>query len=284
MKSNPCDSGPAVRRHGNMQLRRPPRAHGTAINLSPQMLANPYNAIIESSDDAIISKSLSGIVTSWNPAAQRMFGYPAAEMIGSAMARLIPIDRLEEEYQAVERLFAGERVPHFETVRLHKNGTAVTISATISPLRNESGQLIGTVMIARDTTHEAFRRSAAEQCQAIIESAEDAIVSKTLDGRIVSWNQAAQRIFGYSKHEMIGQFMLRLLPRNRIDEEHTVMQKILRGERIEQLETVRLHKSGSEIRISQTVSPIRNLEGSIIGISSVVRALGGSPQTKLEFD
>lgn len=280
MKNNPCESIAAIRRHGNMQLRRPIRTQTNTINVTTQLANSPYNAIfndiIESSDDAIISKSLSGIVTSWNPAAQKMFGYSSAEMIGYAIDRLIPIDRLEEEYQAVEHLFLSEHLPPFDTIRLHRNGTPVTISVTLSAMRDGSGQLIGTVMIARNTSDDTARRRASEHCQAIINSAEDAIISKTLDGRIVSWNNAAQRVFGYSKHEMIGQFMLRLLPRKRLDEEYTNMQKILCGEHIEHVETVRVHKNGSEIRICETISPIRNDEGCIVGISSIAREISTS--------
>lgn len=277
MKSNPCETISATRRHGNMHLRRAIRAQKAAIHAAPQAVASIYSAIIASADDAIITKSLSGIVTTWNPAAQRMFGYSAAEMIGNAMARLIPIDRLEEEYQAVERLFTGERLPHFDTIRLHRNGEAITVSVTMSALHDEAGQFAGTIMIARNMTDDVQRRSAAEQCQAIIDSAEDAIVSKTLDGRIVSWNRAAQRLFGYSKHEMIGQFSLRLLPGNLHDEEQAIIQKILRGEQINHFETVRVHKNGSEFRIFQTISPIYNDKGGIIGISSIVREITPAP-------
>ncbi|MBB3213187.1 PAS domain S-box-containing protein [Herbaspirillum sp. Sphag1AN] len=277
MKSNPCESITAIRRHGNMHLRRPIRSQTAAIDIAPHAVTNISSAIIESAEDAIITKSLSGIVTTWNPAAQRMFGYSAAEMIGNAMARLIPIDRLEEEYQAVERLFAGERLPYFDTIRLHKNGTAIAVAVTISALRDESGEFAGAIMIARNMTGDVQRRSAAEQCLAIIDSAEDAIISKTLDGRIVSWNQAAQRLFGYCKYEMIGQFSLRLLPRNLHDEEHLIMQKILRGEHIDHFDTVRLHKNGNEVRISQAISPIYNDTGCIIGISSIVRDISSVP-------
>ncbi len=109
-------------------------------------------AIVESSDDAIISKSLDGIVTSWNAAAERLFGYTAEEMIGQPILRLLPEDRQDEERMILERLRRGERVDHFETVRQAKDGRLLDVSVTISPLRDGRGMIIGASKIARDIT------------------------------------------------------------------------------------------------------------------------------------
>lgn len=109
-------------------------------------------AIVESSDDAIVSKSLDGIVTSWNAAAERLFGYTAEEMIGQPILRLLPEDRQDEERMILERLRRGERVDHFETVRRAKDGRLLDVSVTISPLRDSRGVIIGASKIARDIT------------------------------------------------------------------------------------------------------------------------------------
>ncbi len=109
-------------------------------------------AIVESSDDAIISKSLDGVVTSWNAAAERIFGYQAEEMIGQSILRLLPEDRHDEEAVILARLRQGGRVDHFETVRRSKDGRLLDVSVTISPLRNEQGTIIGASKIARDIT------------------------------------------------------------------------------------------------------------------------------------
>jgi two-component system CheB/CheR fusion protein len=119
-------------------------------------------AIVESSDDAIISKDLDGIVTSWNPAAERVFGYPAAEMIGAPIRRLIPGDRQDEEATFLARLREGERVEHYETVRLRKDGRQIYVSLTISPVRNRDGEIVGASKIARDIT---LQRQMALQLQ-----------------------------------------------------------------------------------------------------------------------
>ena len=118
-----------------------------------------FAALVESSDDAIISKDLNGIVTSWNRAAERVFGYTAGEMIGQSITKLIPTDRLSEETEVLTRIRAGESVDHFETIRRHKNGTLIPISLTVSPIRAPDGTIVGASKIARDITE---RRRAEE--------------------------------------------------------------------------------------------------------------------------
>src|ERR1700691_4422058 len=109
-------------------------------------------AIIDSSDDAIISKDLNGIVTSWNKSAERLFGYTAAEMVGQSITILIPMDRQDEEPKILNRLRRGERVDHFQTVRKRKDGSLLDISLTISPVRDIHGKIVGASKIARDIT------------------------------------------------------------------------------------------------------------------------------------
>jgi PAS domain S-box-containing protein len=119
---------------------------------SAELAALRLAAIIEGSDDAIVGKNLQGIVTNWNPGAEKLFGYRADEMIGQSITRLMPPDRLNEEQQILARLQRGERVDHFETVRVRKDGTPLDISLTISPIRDHSGVIIGASKIARDIT------------------------------------------------------------------------------------------------------------------------------------
>lgn len=116
--------------------------------------ANLLAAIVESSDDAIVSKTLEGIITSWNPGASRIFGYSAEEMIGKSISVLFPQDRLEEEPQILRRLERGDRVDHFETVRIRKDGQPIHVSVTISPVRNEKGVIVGASKVARDVTEQ----------------------------------------------------------------------------------------------------------------------------------
>ena len=111
-------------------------------------------AIIDSSEDAIISKDLNGIVTSWNKSAERLFGYTAAEMVGQPITVLIPIDRQDEEPKILSRLRRGERVDHFQTVRKRKDGSLLEISLTISPIKDIHGNIVGASKIARDITQQ----------------------------------------------------------------------------------------------------------------------------------
>jgi PAS domain S-box-containing protein len=109
-------------------------------------------AIVQSSDDAIVGKTLDGVITSWNPAAERLFGYSAAEALGRPVAMLIPTDRPDEEQSILARLSRGERIDHFETVRRRKDGTLVEVSVTISPVQDGEGRIVGASKIARDIT------------------------------------------------------------------------------------------------------------------------------------
>ena len=111
-----------------------------------------YAAIVESSDDAIIAKTLEGVISAWNPAAVRMFGYTGREAIGQPITMIIPADRREEEHELLRRLRAGERIDHYETVRVTKTGERLDVSVTISPLRDLAGTIIGCSKIARDIT------------------------------------------------------------------------------------------------------------------------------------
>src|ERR1051325_5437065 len=110
------------------------------------------SAIVDSSDDAIISKNLEGIITSWNKGAERVFGYTAAEAVGRSITMLIPPDRLHEEPKILEQLKRGERVNHFETIRMRKDGSLLDISLTISPVKDSDGRVMGASKIARDIT------------------------------------------------------------------------------------------------------------------------------------
>ena len=116
------------------------------------LAAHHYRAIIESSEDAILSKDLSGIILSWNDSAERLFGFTAEEAVGKPITIIIPADRLAEEPAILEKINRGERIDHFETVRQRKDGTPVNISLTISPIRNSRGRVVGASKIARDIT------------------------------------------------------------------------------------------------------------------------------------
>ena len=140
------------------------------------------SAIVESSDDAIISKNLDGIITSWNKSAERLFGYTADEAIGNPVLMLIPQDRKSEEPAILDRLRRGERVDHFETVRVRKDGTLLDLSLTISPIRDSTGRVVGASKIARDITEQKrTEKLMRELQQKYAESLEERVERATAD-------------------------------------------------------------------------------------------------------
>jgi PAS domain S-box-containing protein len=228
-------------------------------------------AIVDSSDDAIISKNLNGIITSWNDAARRIFGYTADEIIGQSSLRLIPEELHSEEFEILAKIRAGERIDHYETVRIRKNGERFPISITISPVKDRTGRVVGASKIARDISDRRRSDDSRIRLAAIVDSADDAIISKDLNGIIRTWNQGAYRMFGYTSEEMVGQSILRLIPEELHYEEGEILRKLRLGERIDHYETRRLKKSGDFVDVSVTISPIRNDEGQVTGASKIAR-------------
>ena len=239
--------------------------------LPPEALAAHLAAIVHSSDDAIVSKTLEGIITSWNPSAEKLFGYSAAEAVGQSITLIIPPERRDEEIEVLRRLRAGETIEHFETVRISKDGERIPVSLTVSPVRTASGHIIGASKVARDLRDRRYADEIRARLAAIVDSSDDAIVSKTLEGVIMSWNQGAERLFGYTATEAVGRHITLIIPPDRLFEEDHVLAKIRRGEPVRSFETVRVHKNGRLLDISLTVSPVRNSAGTIIGASKIAR-------------
>ena len=237
-------------------------------------------SIVESSDDAILSKDTNGIIQSANAASERIFGYTAAELVGKSVRILIPPELQAEEDEILARIRRGERVDHFETVRLRKDNRRVAVSLTVSPVRDASGRVIGASKIARDITERAHARAAQARLAAIVASSTDAIVTKDLNGIIHSCNQSCEQIFGYREAELVGRSVLVLIPPERHAEEDMILSKVRRGERIEHFETVRLAKDGRRLDISLSVSPIKDDSGNIIGVAKIARDI--TEQKRLE--
>ena len=209
-----------------------------------------------------------------------MLGYKAEEIIGKPVTTLFPADRLDEEPGVLRRIVAGERVEHFETVRKRKDGTLIDVSLTISPIRDESGKIIGASKILRDITEQKKAQRARMLLSAIVESSDDAIASKDLDGILMSWNQGAEKLLGYTAEEVIGKPVTMLIPADRADEEPGILRRIRRGERIKNYHTVRRRKDGSLVDVSLTVSPLKDEHGNIIGASKIVRDITDSLRSK----
>ena len=173
-------------------------------------------AIADSTDDAIIGKDLNGIVTSWNNGAEAMFGYAAQAIIGQPITTIIPPDRSREEDAILARLRQGESIAHFETERRRRDGQIIPVSLSISPIRDEQGRIIGVAKIARDRSEahraeqEVRRREAL--LRSILDTAPDALVVIDAQGIIQSFSTAAERLFGYRRHEVVGGNVSMLMP------------------------------------------------------------------------
>ena len=173
-------------------------------------------AIVESTDDVIIGKDLNGIITSWNTAAEKLYGYSAEEAIGQPVSILVPPERPDEEEEILARLTRGERIHHYETVRLNKDGRRIDVSLTVSPIVDKTGRVIGASKIARDITEwkraeEAIRESQAQLAN-MIGSAMDAVITLDEHQQIVIFNSAAEKMFRCSAGEAIGQPIDRFIP------------------------------------------------------------------------
>lgn len=165
--------------------------------------------IVDSASDAIIGKDLNGVIQSWNLGAEKLFGYTHSEMLGNSINRILPPDRFSEESAILQRIRNGERIEHFETVRIHKSGEPIDISASISPIRVPSGEIIGAATIARNIVKQKQLESELSKSQkSLIEFAENAnvplhCVDET--GTIIWANNAELSLLGYTKNEYIGQ-------------------------------------------------------------------------------
>jgi len=270
-----------VRRHMESHAAPMQAADGTTVQLAvtrdvtsrteTEKLQRRLAAIIESSEDAIASKDLNGILTSWNKSAERLFGYTAEEIIGLPVTTIIPPELHDDEPRILEKIRNGQPIEHFQTVRVHKDGRRIDVSLTVSPIRDEKGNIVGAAKIVRDITRQKKLEEAALRLAAIVESSDDAIASKDLNGVITSWNKSAEKLFGYTANEIIGKPVTLIIPPELHHDEDMILSKIRRGEKIEHFETIRVHKNGEKIEVSLTISPVKDDNGKVIGAAKIVR-------------
>jgi len=227
-------------------------------------------AIVDSAHDAILSKDLEGRILTWNAAATTIYGYAPEEAVGRPVAMLLPADRPDEIASILERLRLGERITHFETKRLRKDGTVIDVSLTISPIRDAHGNVVGATTIGRDVTAAKIAQDRMRDLAAIVETSEDAILSRTLDGTVKTWNAAAERLFGYSAAEMIGSNM-DLVSGPLAPDVAELRARLHAGSGVRAFTTRLRHKDGAEIDVSIASSPIRDDHGEVVGIAAAIR-------------
>ena len=228
--------------------------------------------LVESSDDAIIGMTGQSLITTWNRSAERLYGYTAGEVIGKKGSFLLPKDRLTELDQVQRYAATTAGAQEFETKRVHKDGHVIDVAIAVSPIHNKAGITIGISSRSRDIGERKRTDALMAEMAAIVDSSNDAIVGKTLEGVITTWNRGAEQVYGYTASEMIGRNISLLVPGEHSDEIREIIASMLAGKvRSEHFETERVCKDGRVIDVSITVSPIRNSDGTITGASSVAR-------------
>ncbi len=221
-----------------------------------------------------------GVILAVNAAELELLGYAESEYVGRPVADFHADSGAAEAM--LRRLQAGETLKDYE-VRLRCRDGSVMNAVISSNPQMEDGKLVYIRCFTRDITERTREEKAQALLAAVVESSQDAILSKTLEGRILSWNSGAQRLFGYSAEEMIGQSILRLIPPDRQQEEGYIIDRLKRGERVEHYETVRVAKDGREIDISLTISPVRDAHGRIVAASKVARDITEQKRTHKEL-
>lgn len=256
-------------------------ADPSAVDLMSARLA----AIVESSDDAIISKDLNGIVMTWNRGAQRLFGYTAEEMIGQPIQRLIPTDRFDEEPRILERIRQGHRIDHYETVRQRKDGSQLHISLTVSPIKDGTGRIVGASKIARDITE---RKQAERHLAHLVDALPAAVFTTDAEGMLTHYNQAAVNLCGSQPTPDVtlwcGSWRL-VGPDGQPITAHAcpLRQSLATGQPTPGLEALIKRPDGSLVPVTHHSTPLRHESGELLGTVNMLVDLRERKRTEQQL-
>jgi PAS domain S-box-containing protein len=232
-----------------------------------------FRLVVEAAPNAMIMADRNGLITLVNRNAESLFGYSRAEMLGQPLEMLIPARLRDRHPHFVSNFFAAPKARSMGTGRdlfgLRKDGTEVPIEIGLNPIEASGGWF--TLASIIDITERKRAEEMHQRMTSLVESADDAIVTKNLDGVILSWNPGAERLLGYRAEEIIGQPIGRLIPEGHQHEEAMIIDHIRSGKRFTHYETVRQRKDGSRVDVSLTISPICNRAGEAVGASKIMR-------------
>jgi PAS domain S-box-containing protein len=230
-------------------------------------------AIVEHSEDAIIGKSLDGIIRSWNAGAERIYGYPATEAIGRHISMLVPFHHIDDMGYILEKIRSGEPVLHYETVRRNKQGRGLQVSLTVSPIKDVKGNLVGVSTIARDITEqkkaeEAIRRANAYN-RSLIEASLDPLVTIDPEGKISDVNAATVRVTGFLREELIGTDFSKYFTVP--EKARAGYEKVFRDGLVTDYELGIRHRDGHVTPVMYNATVYRDESGDVIGVFAAAR-------------
>ena len=233
-----------------------------------------YRGILDSALDCIITMDAAGRVVEFNHAAERTFGFTREEAVGAELAELIIPERMRGQHRrglahylkTGEGPVIGKRI---EIAGLRKDGSEILVELGITAIKIDNVPVFTAYL--RDITERQRNEEAARHLAAVVESSEDAIISTDLNGIITTWNSGAEHLFGYEAAEIVNKSITTIIPPERQGEELGILERMRRGERVEHYETIRCRKDSSLLNVSLTVSPIKDAEGTILGVSKISR-------------
>ena len=231
---------------------------------------------LKSIGDAVISTDATGRVVFMNPVAERLTGWSLDNARGRMLAevfRIINEQTREAVESPVEKVLRENKVVGLanHTVLLARNGREIPIDDSGAPIKDTHGNTTGVVLVFHDITERKLAEAERSFLAAIVESSQDAVIGKTLDGTITSWNEAAEVMYGYAAEEAVGRHISMIVPEDRSDELQEIMSRLNRDEGVEHLETVRVSKGGARLDVSLTISPVRDASGCSVGASTIAR-------------
>lgn len=239
---------------------------------SEAQLRQWYEVGLANIDDAVIMTDADGRVTGMNAVAEMLTGWQSREADGRLLAEIFPVmdgrtgEPVEDPAAKVLRS-GGVARPTGHTVLIARDGRATPVEESAAPLRDENRRLAGAILVFRDVTQRQFADEAVMRLAALVESSEDAIISQARDGRIMSWNAGAARLFGYSAEEAVGQPIALLVPPEQAEELARIGERLQRGEPTLHLDTVRMRRDGRTFECSVSVFPVRDADGHFLGAS-----------------
>ena len=237
-------------------------------------------SIVDSSDDAIMGKTLDGVITTWNRAAGRIYGYQAAEIVGKPVSILIHPDRADEMVEILKKIRDGERVEHYETVRVKKDGSTIQVALTVSPIHDASGNIIGASSIARDITErkraEEQARTTSQYARSLIEASLDPLVTISPDGKITDVNEGSIKVTGVPREKLIGtDFSIYFTEPEKAREGY--QQVFAKGSVTDYPLTIR-HKGGRLTDVLYNASVYKDAQGKVLGVFAAARDVTAQKQ------